>query len=102
LPLYMTLPSAAAETGSPSEPPISMPLVVLLKVWVTGPLDGQPQLIRLASEARGGVGTGAGFSAGAVAGGGVSGSPSGTGLGSATGVGDGVAAGAPAVPDSLS
>src|SRR3546814_4273212 len=80
LPLYMTLPSAAAVTGSPRAPPMSMPLVVLLKVCRTGPLDGQPQLISAASEARGGVGAAgvAGASTGGVAAG-ASGSPSGIG-----------------------
>src|SRR5690606_32176695 len=109
LPLYMTLPSAAAATGSPSEPPMSMPLVLLLNACRMGPLAGPPQLMRLASEARGGVGTVAGASAGGVVAAGGSGWSSGTGLGSAgaagvagvVGVADGVLAPA-ALPDSFS
>src|SRR5690606_11153955 len=57
LPLYMTLPSAAATTGAPSEPEMSMPLVAVVKVCVTGPLAGQPHEIRLASSARLGMTT---------------------------------------------
>src|SRR5690606_39168193 len=57
LPLYMTLPSAAATTGAPSEPPISIPLDAVVNVCVTGPLAGQPQLIKFASAARLGMET---------------------------------------------
>src|SRR5690606_5284457 len=47
----MTLPAAAARTGSPSAPSMSIPLVLLLKLWMTLPGAGQPQLIRDASLA---------------------------------------------------
>src|SRR5690606_10357907 len=104
LPLYMTLPSAAAATGSPEAPPMSTPLVLLLNVCRIGPLEGQPQLIRLASEARGGVGTGGGVSTGGVAGGVSAGGSRGTGLESVEGTGGWVTGGglAVALPDSLS
>src|SRR5690606_843259 len=53
LPAYMILPSAAATTGSPTLPSISIPLVEALKPWMILPLAGQPQAIRAASLARG-------------------------------------------------
>src|SRR5690606_11082921 len=56
LPAYMTLPAAAATTGSPTLPSISMPLVLALKPWIILPLAGQSHDMRLASEARLGVG----------------------------------------------
>src|SRR5690606_28598489 len=52
LPAYMTLPSAAAVTGAPTAPSMSMPLVVVVKPWMTLPLLGQAQAIRPASLAR--------------------------------------------------
>src|SRR5690606_258330 len=52
LPAYMTLPSAAATTGAPTAPSMSMPLVVALKPWMILPLLGQPQEITPASLAR--------------------------------------------------
>src|SRR5690606_41781341 len=55
LPAYITLPSAAATTGSPGAPSMSIPFVLALKPWMTLPLAGQPQLIRLASDARAAV-----------------------------------------------
>src|SRR5690606_10496926 len=72
LPAYITLPSAAATTGSPGAPSMSIPFVLALKPWMTLPLAGQPQLIRLASDARaavvgGGVVTGVAGATGAVA-----------------------------------
>src|SRR5690606_9133100 len=52
LPAYMTLPSAAAVTGAPTAPSMSMPLVVELKHWMILPPPGQPQEISPASLAR--------------------------------------------------
>src|SRR5690606_27452650 len=74
LPAYITVPSAAATTGAPGVPSVSIPLVLLLKPWMILPFAGQPQLIRLASLAR----------AAGAAGGGVT--------GVAAGVGDGAVA----------
>src|SRR3546814_16945108 len=48
----MTLPSAAACTGSPAAPSISMPLVLALKLWMILPGAGQAQLTTAASLAR--------------------------------------------------
>src|SRR5690606_15020283 len=60
LPAYITLPSAAAITGSPGAPSISMPFVLLLKPWMIWPDAGHPQLTRLASPARAAVAGGGG------------------------------------------
>src|SRR5690625_2416641 len=51
----MTLPSAAAITGVPSSASISMPLVLLLKLWMIFPRNGQPQSIVSASAACAGL-----------------------------------------------
>src|SRR3546814_363982 len=52
LPAYMTLPEAAACTGSPVAPAMSMPLVLELKPWIILPVAGHDQLISAASLAR--------------------------------------------------
>src|SRR6185312_12466880 len=52
LPAYMTLPSAAASTGEPVAPSMSMPLVLLLKPWMILPVAGHAQETRAASLAR--------------------------------------------------
>src|SRR3546814_20355561 len=54
LPAYMTSPSAAASTGSPDFPAISMPFVLELKLWMILPSAGHAQAITPASLALGG------------------------------------------------
>src|SRR5690606_27794426 len=67
---YITLPSAAAITGSPGVPSMSMPLVLLLKPWIILPDAGHPQLTRFASAARAAVAGGGGVAGVTGAGGG--------------------------------
>src|SRR5690606_7197975 len=89
LPAYMTLPSAAAWTGSPSAPSMSMPLVFALNPWMILPPDGQLHWIRAASLARGALAgtdgvtgvTGAGVDAGGAGGVSVPGAWVGAGVG---------------------